>query len=81
VVIDGKAIRGSGNSKQKAYYVISAFVAENHITLEELTVVEKINEIVAVPELLDLINVEGSIVTADAVSCQKKYERISKNCS
>lgn len=72
VAIDGKTICGSGNSKHKAYHVISAFVAENQITLGELSVEEKTNEITAVPELLDIIDVEGAIVTADAMSCQKK---------
>ncbi len=51
---------------------MSAFVAENQIILEELTVEEKSNEITAVPELLDLIDVKGDIVTADTMSCQKK---------
>lgn len=72
VAIDGKTICGSGNIQHKAYHVISAFVTENQITLGELAVEEKTNEITAVPELLDLIDVEGSIVTADAMSCQKK---------
>lgn len=72
VAIDGKTICGSGNTQHKAYHVISAFVAENQITLGELKVEEKANEITAVPELLNLIDVEGSIVTADAMSCQKK---------
>lgn len=72
VAIDGKTIRGSGNEDHKAYHVVSAFVAENQITLGEITVDEKSNEITAVPELLDLIDVEGAIVTADAMSCQKK---------
>lgn len=72
VAIDGKTICGSGNGKHKAYHVISAFVAENQITLGELSVEEKTNEITAVPELLDIIDVEGAIVTADAMSCQKK---------
>ena len=72
MAIDGKTICGSGNDKHKAYHVISAFVAENQLTLGELAVEEKTNEITAVPELLDLIDVEGDIVTADAMSCQKK---------
>lgn len=72
VAIDGKTICGSGNAHHKAYHVISAFVAENQITLGELTVEEKTNEITAVPELLELIDVKGEIVTADAMSCQKK---------
>ena len=72
VAIDGKTICGSGNEKHKAYHVVSAFVAENQITLGEICVEEKSNEITAVPELLDLIDVKGDIVTADAMSCQKK---------
>jgi len=72
VAIDGKTICGSGNDKHKAYHVFSAFVAENQLTLGEVTVEEKTNEITAVPELLDLIDVKGDIVTADAMSCQKK---------
>lgn len=72
IAIDGKTICGSGNEKHRAYHVISAFVAETQITLGEITVEEKSNEIVAVPELLELIDVEGCIVTADAMSCQKK---------
>lgn len=72
VAIDGKTICGSANRQHKAYHVVSAFVAENRITLGEIHVEEKTNEITAVPELLDLIDVEGSIVTADAMSCQKK---------
>ena len=72
VAIDGKTICGSANAKHKAYHVISAFAAENQLTLGELTVEEKTNEITAVPELLNLIDVKGSIVTADAMSCQKK---------
>lgn len=72
VAIDGKTICGSGNDKHKAYHVVSAFVVENQLTLGELAVEEKTNEITAVPELLDLIDVKGDIVTADAMSCQKK---------
>lgn len=72
VAIDGKTIRGSANEKHKAYHVVSAFVAGNQITLGEINVDEKTNEITAVPELLDLIDVDGTIVTADAMSCQKK---------
>lgn len=72
VAVDGKTICGSRNTEHKAYHVVSAFVAENQITLGEIEVEEKSNEITAVPELLDLIDVDGAIVTADAMSCQKK---------
>jgi L-fucose isomerase-like protein len=43
VNIDGKTIRGSGNEEHKAYHVISAWIAENQITLGQLTVDEKTN--------------------------------------
>jgi predicted transposase YbfD/YdcC len=71
IAVDGKTICGSKDAKHKAYHVVSAFVAENQMTLGELVVEEKSNEITAVPELLDLIDVRGGIVTADAMSCQK----------
>ena len=80
VAIDGKTICGSGNTVHKAYHVVSTFVSENQITLGELVVDEKSNEIRAVPELLELIDVEGSIVTADAMNCQKEItKKISDN--
>ena len=72
VAIDGKTICGSGNDKLRADHVVSAFVTENQLTLGEICVEEKTNDITAVPELLDLIDVKGDIVTADAMSCQKK---------
>ncbi len=72
IAIDGKTIRGSKSQSHKAYHVISAFVAENQLVLGELVTEEKSNEITAVPELLDSLNIENSIVTADAMSCQKE---------
>lgn len=75
VAVDGKTIRGSRNSTHKAYHAVSAFVAESQITLGEVVVEEKSNEITAVPELLDLIDIDGAIVTADTMSCQKDIVR------
>lgn len=72
IAVDGKTIRGSKNKEHKAYHVVSAFIAKNHITFGEITVPEKSNEITAVPELIDMLDVENSIITADAMSCQKK---------
>ena len=74
IAIDGKTIRGSGNAEHKAYHVVSAFVAENQLTLGEIVVDEKTNEMKAVPELLDLIDIEDSIVTTDAMSCHKEMK-------
>jgi len=72
VNIDGKTICGSKSKKQAARHVVSAWVEENGITLGELAVEEKSNEITIIPELLDLIDVEGDIVTIDAMGCQKE---------
>lgn len=71
VNIDGKTIRGSKSKKQAAHHVVSAWVEEAGITLGELATDEKSNEITAIPELLELIDVDGDIVTIDAMGCQK----------
>lgn len=78
IAVDGKTIRGSANKSYKAYHVVSAFVTENQITLGEITTEEKSNEITAVPELLSTLNISGSTITADAMSCQKKI--VTKIC-
>ena len=76
VAIDGKTICGSGNgkhkAKHKAYHVVSAWVAENQITLGQLATEEKSNEITAIPELIDMLDIKGSTVTMDAMGCQKQ---------
>ena len=71
VAVDGKTICGSRNHDHRAYHVVSAFVAENQITLGEVVTEEKSNEITAVPELLEALQIKNSVVTADAMSCQK----------
>jgi len=73
--LDGKTICGSGNSSHKAYHVVSAWVGKNALTLGELAVNEKSNEITAIPELLDLIDIEGDVVTSDAMGCQKEIAK------
>jgi predicted transposase YbfD/YdcC len=70
VNIDGKTIRGSGNDERKAYHVVSAWVGNENLTLGEVAVSEKSNEIPAAREVLELIDIEGGVVTADAMHCQ-----------
>jgi len=72
IAIDGKTICGSGTESRKAYHIVSAYVAENQLVLGESATDEKSNEITAVPEFLGPLNIENSIVTADAMSCQKE---------
>ena len=69
--IDGKTINGSGNNEHNPYNVVSVWDSENQITLAEMKTEDKSNEIKIVPALLDLVSIEGSIVTADAMNCQK----------
>lgn len=71
VSIDGKTLRGSRNGKQKPIHMISAWANENQMVLEQIITDEKSNEITAVPELIDMLDVSGCIVTADAMNCQK----------
>lgn len=75
IAVDGKTIRGSKGASHKVYHVVNAFAAENQLVLSEIVTDEKSNEITAVPELLDSLNIENSIVTADAMSCQKEIIR------
>lgn len=72
IAVDGKTIRGSEGHGHRAYHVVSAFVAEHQITLGELVTEEKSNEITAVPELLNMLEIKNSTITADAMSCQKE---------
>ncbi len=50
--------------------MVSAWASENHLVLGQLKVNEKSNEITAIPLLLNLLDVEGSIVTIDAIGTQ-----------
>jgi predicted transposase YbfD/YdcC len=74
VAIDGKTVRASRDiaNKKKPLHMVSAWAAENHLILGEIATREKSNEITAIPELLDILDVSGCIVTIDAVGTQTK---------
>jgi predicted transposase YbfD/YdcC len=73
VAIDGKTARRSGSPTRgiKALHLVSAWATEYSLTLGQVATEEKSNEITAIPELLDLLDVEGALVTIDAMGCQK----------
>jgi predicted transposase YbfD/YdcC len=73
VAIDGKTVRRSGRKKrgQAPIHMVSAFAARQRLVLGQVKVAEKSNEIVAIPKLLDLLAIEGAIVTIDAMGCQR----------
>jgi predicted transposase YbfD/YdcC len=72
IAIDGKTLRGTCDRQgQSTLHVVSAWATANRLTLAQVKVGEKANEIVAIPDLLDLLMLKGCIVTLDAMGCQK----------
>lgn len=69
LAIDGKTQRGTATDKQKANHIVSA-VDENGFCLGQNRVDEKSNEITAIPELLEALNIKGHIITTDAMGTQ-----------
>ncbi len=72
VAVDGKTSRRSFDGDNRPMHVVSAFVSELGISLGQLKTADKSNEITAIPELLELLDIAGSIVTIDAMGCQTK---------
>jgi predicted transposase YbfD/YdcC len=72
ISIDGKSIRGSKDSfhGQSPIHMVSAWASNNELVLGQLKVADKSNEITAIPLLLELLDIQGSIVTIDAMGTQ-----------
>jgi len=73
ICMDGKKLRGAnpksvGNS---GTYLLSAWVSENNLCVGQVEVSEKSNEIKAIPQLIEGLNIEGALVSLDAMGCQK----------
>ena len=73
IAIDGKTSRRSGQktSGKAPIHMVSAFAVRQRLVLGQVKVAENSNEIVAVPKLLDLMAIEGAVVTIDAIGCQR----------
>jgi len=73
IAVDGKTIRRSFDRKrqQNPLHMVSAWASECGLVLGQKACDEKSNEIKVIPELLDLLDLEGNIVTTDAMGCQK----------
>src|SRR5882672_2785612 len=73
IAIDGKTLRRSYQKKgaKAAIHMVSAFAARQRLVLGQVKVADKSNEIVAIPALLDMMAIEGAIVTLDAMGCQR----------
>src|ERR1700693_4826413 len=73
IAIDGKASRRSyqKNGGKSPIHMVSAFAARQRLVLGQVKVAEKAKEIVAIPKLLEMLAIEGAIVTIDAMGCQR----------
>ena len=71
VAIDGKSVRGARDGKKHPLHIVSAWASEHRMLLGQLRTADKSNEITAIPELLELLSIQGCIVTIDAMGCQK----------
>lgn len=70
VAIDGKSLRGSGTKKNKMVHLLHAFLVEQECILAQKKTAEKSNEITAIPELLEILDLKDAIVSIDAMGCQ-----------
>jgi len=75
VAIDGKTVRRAYQLGGKALHVVSAFATANGITLGQRATDKKSNEITAIPKLLKTLQLQGCIITIDAMGCQKKIAK------
>lgn len=74
ISIDGKAIRSATNKIQGGNipYIVSAFLGDISISIGQVKVDDKSNEITAIPDLLDLIDITGATITIDSIGVQEK---------
>lgn len=77
IAVDGKTSRGSHNKRkgQQPLHLVSAWACEQGLVLGQVATAEKSNEIEAIPRLLNMVAIENSIVTIDAMGCQKAIAR------
>ena len=73
IAIDGKTSRRSADKRKgkTAIHMVSAFAARQRMVLGQVKVADKSNEIIAIPALLDMLAIEGAVVTIDAMGCQR----------
>jgi predicted transposase YbfD/YdcC len=71
IAIDGKTLRGSRSAKLGPLHLVSAWATAQHLSLGQVAVDAKSNEITAIPLLLELLDLNGALVTIDAMGCQK----------
>lgn len=77
IAIDGKVLRRSHDRRKNLgpLWLVSAWAVDHGLSLGQLATEEKSNEITAIPELLDNIEIEKSVITIDAAGCQRDIAR------
>jgi predicted transposase YbfD/YdcC len=78
ISFDGKTVRSPGKMKNyaKPLHIVSGHLAELGITLGQKAVNDKSNEIPAVRDLIELLDIKGCMIVADALNCQKETAKI-----
>jgi len=77
IALDGKALRGSfaDGWKRTPIHMVSAYASDHRLILGQLKVESKENEIVAIPKLLEMLDLKHTTITIDAIGCQKEIAR------
>lgn len=77
VAVDGKTLRRSFDqaAKKGPLHLVSALAADSGLSLGQVAVNDKSNEITAIPRLLKMLDIKGATVTVDAAGCQKKISQ------
>jgi predicted transposase YbfD/YdcC len=75
IAIDGKTLRGSASAKLGPLHIVSAWATQANLSLGQVAVDKKSNEITAIPLLLELLDLKGCLVTIDAMGCQKEIAK------
>jgi predicted transposase YbfD/YdcC len=75
VAIDGKTVRGSRSGHKPGVHIVSAWSAQLKMTLVHQETAEKSNEITAIPQLLQLLSLQGCLITIDAMGCQREIAK------
>ena len=77
IAIDGKTLRGSydRDDRRSTLHMINAFACKNKMVLGQLSTDAKSNEITAIPELIQLLDIKGALVSIDAMGCQKEIAK------
>lgn len=72
IAVDGKSVRGSHEAGAGMVHLVSAWHTGTGLTLGQVRTAAKSNEITAIPELLDALDIRGATITMDAMGCQRE---------